>query len=119
MRSTDDEFSGYLIEAWFPGATPADLRIALQLYPSDPAAGSPFDTGFAYAFTPQYKRIAAVQGDWFFHGPRRLLLDNVSAKRTVYNFCTSSVHAWRESHANISSVSARGGFPGLGDVRGS
>lgn len=38
-------------------------------------------------FSPQYKRLAAVFGDWFFCGPRRLLLDEVSANRTVYNFC--------------------------------
>lgn len=33
----------------------------LALYPQDPAAGSPFDTGEQNALTPQYKRLAALQ----------------------------------------------------------
>ncbi|RPD69832.1 carotenoid ester lipase precursor [Lentinus tigrinus ALCF2SS1-7] len=100
--TTDDEFASYVSQNWFPGSSLADLSTALQLYPSDPAAGSPFDTGSENAFSPQFKRIAALQGDWFFHGPRRQLLDNVSGKSTVYNF-----------------LSARGNFPGIGDFHGS
>ncbi|TFK88164.1 carotenoid ester lipase precursor [Polyporus arcularius HHB13444] len=98
----DDEFISYVSRFLLPGATPADLRSLLQLYPSDPAAGSPFDTGDANAFSPQYKRLSAVFGDWFFYGPRRLLLEKVSAKRPVYNF-----------------LSARGNFTGVGDFHGS
>ncbi|TFK80316.1 carotenoid ester lipase precursor [Polyporus arcularius HHB13444] len=84
--TTDDEVASYISELWFPGSSPADLSALLQLYPSDPAAGSPFDTGSANAFSPQYKRIAALTGDWFFNAPRRQLLDRVSANKTVYNF---------------------------------
>ena len=90
---TDDEAASYISETWFPGSSLADLNKTLELYPSDPAAGSPFDTGDANAFSPQYKRLAAVFGDWFFSGPRRLLLDKISAKRTVYNFRASLVPA--------------------------
>ena len=79
----------YFTSSWFPGASPADLSTLLELYSSDPAAGSPFDTGNANVFSPQFKRIAAVHGDWLFHGPRRLLLDSASDKRTAYNFCAS------------------------------
>ncbi|RPD58746.1 carotenoid ester lipase precursor [Lentinus tigrinus ALCF2SS1-7] len=100
--TTDEEFANYVSQNWFPGSTPADLTTILQLYPSDPAAGSPFDTGDANAFSPQYKRLAVVFGDWFFYGPRRLLLDEVSPKRTVYNF-----------------LSARGNFTGIGDFHAS
>ncbi|KAI0699606.1 carotenoid ester lipase precursor [Cerioporus squamosus] len=100
--ANDEEFTSYLSGALVPRATPADIRTLLQLYPSDPAAGSPFDTGDANAFTPQFKRLAAVIGDWLFQAPRRLFLEKVSAKRTVYNF-----------------LSARGNFPGLGDFHGS
>ncbi|TFK90947.1 alpha beta-hydrolase [Polyporus arcularius HHB13444] len=92
-----DEFTNYVSRFLLPGATPADLNLLLDLYPSDPAAGSPFDTGDAVTFSPQYKRLAAVFGDWFFNGPRRLFLDHVSAKRTTYNF-----------------LSARSSFPGIG-----
>ncbi|RDX42819.1 carotenoid ester lipase precursor [Lentinus brumalis] len=99
--TTDEGFLDYIIQACFPRASRSDLSTLLQLYPSDPAAGSPFDTGDAYAYSPQYKRIAAAKGDWLFHGPRRLFLDKVSAKRTAYNF-----------------LSARGNFPGLGAFHG-
>ena len=88
---TDDEVASYISETWFPGSSLADLNKTLELYPSDPAAGSPFDTGDTNAFTPEYKRIAAIQGDWFFNGPRRQFLDAFSANRTAYNFCASSL----------------------------
>lgn len=91
--STDEEFASYLSEHWLPCSSSEDLSTLLQLYPSDPAAGSPFDTGNANVFSPQYKRLAAVFGDWLFYGPRRLLLDKVSAKGTVYNFRASSTPA--------------------------
>ncbi|KAI0699612.1 carotenoid ester lipase precursor [Cerioporus squamosus] len=97
--TTDDEFASYVSQNWFPGSSVADLNATLQLYPSDPAAGSPFDTGDANTFTPEYKRIAAVQGDWFFQAPRRQFLDAFSANRTAYNF-----------------LSARGNFSGIGDA---
>ena len=60
---TDDEFVEYISKNWFPGSNPADLEKALELYPSDPASGSPFDTGSSNAITPEYKRISAMQGD--------------------------------------------------------
>ncbi|KAI0699615.1 carotenoid ester lipase precursor [Cerioporus squamosus] len=100
--ANDEEFMSYVTRFLLPGATPADLHTLLELYPSDPAAGSPFDTGDANAFSTQYKRLAAVFGDWFFFGPRRLFLDEVSSKRTAYNF-----------------LSARGNFTGIGDFHGS
>ncbi|KAI0699618.1 carotenoid ester lipase precursor [Cerioporus squamosus] len=100
--TTDEEVANYLSAIWFPGASPSDLSTSLKLYSSDPAEGSPFDTGNENAFSPQFKRIAAMMGDWFFNAPRRLLLDKVSSQQTVYNF-----------------LSARGNFPGLGDFHGS
>ncbi|KAI0827825.1 hypothetical protein BC628DRAFT_1337984 [Trametes gibbosa] len=35
----------------------------LELHPSDTAAGSPFGNGDNYIKSPQFKRIAAFQGD--------------------------------------------------------
>ncbi|RPD57249.1 carotenoid ester lipase precursor [Lentinus tigrinus ALCF2SS1-6] len=90
--TTDDEFVSYISENWFPGATPADLKKVLELYPSDPAAGSPFDTGDANAVTPEFKRIAAMQGDWFFNAPRRQLLERFCSQRTAYNFLSARVN---------------------------
>ncbi len=84
--STDDEFTKY-IQTWFPEASPADLQPILEAYSPDPASGSPFDTGDANAFASQYKRISALQGDWFFNAPRRVLLDKYSSTQPTYNFC--------------------------------
>ena len=117
--STDDEFATYISANWFPGASLSDLDKVLQLYPSDPAAGSPFDTGAANAFTPEYKRIAALQGDWFFHAPRRLLLDTYASTHTTYNF---RKFIWpprqlaQASRSFLDPVSARGTFSGIGIV---
>ncbi|TFK85029.1 carotenoid ester lipase precursor [Polyporus arcularius HHB13444] len=97
--TTDDEFASYLSQHLFPGSSLADLNATLELYPSDPAAGSPFGTGDANTFTPDYKRMAAVQGDWFFNAPRRQFLDAFAANRTAYNF-----------------LSARSNFVSIGDA---
>ena len=86
QHRTDDEFATYISQSWFPGSSLADFDRLRQLYPANPAAGSPFDTDDAYAFTPEHKRIAAVQGDWFFQAPRRQLLDAFADKRIAYNF---------------------------------
>ncbi|RPD58744.1 carotenoid ester lipase precursor [Lentinus tigrinus ALCF2SS1-7] len=99
--TTDEDFAN-LFPLWFPGSSPSDTSALLRLYPSDPAAGSPFDTGDANAFSPQFKRYAAMQGDWMFQAPRRSFLEAVSAKRTAYNY-----------------LSARGNYPGIGDFHGS
>ena len=46
----------------------------MTLYPSDPTQGSPFDTGADNALSPQYKRLAALQGDLAFQAPRRFFM---------------------------------------------
>ncbi|RPD69273.1 hypothetical protein L226DRAFT_279440 [Lentinus tigrinus ALCF2SS1-7] len=74
-NTTDKEFASYLAQTWFPGAPSRDLTKLLQLYLSDPSLTG---IGNANAFTPQYKRISAVQGDWFFNPPRALLVDRSS-----------------------------------------
>ena len=72
----------------FPVGFPARRRTTSKHFssftpPIPPQAGP--TTPARNAFSPQ--RLAAVFGDWFFYRPRRLLLDEISAKRTVYNFC--------------------------------
>lgn len=37
---------------------------------------------------PQYKRISALQGDFVFHGPRRLLLNYRASKQASWAFRT-------------------------------
>lgn len=79
-NSTDDAFAHFLATTWFPGASRTDIDPLLALYPPDPAEGSPFNTGGAFVYTPQFKRIAALQGDWFFNAPRRALLEMYAAR---------------------------------------
>jgi len=86
--TTDQEFLDYMQSNYFtpPGVSNATLQILGQLYPSDPAQGSPFNTGTADAVTPQFKRIAAVVGDLIFQTPRRLLLQATSGTQPAFAF---------------------------------
>ena len=50
----------------------AAVKQFVSLYPTDPAAGSPFGTGNnTFGFDPLYKRYAALLGDFQFQAPRR------------------------------------------------
>jgi len=92
-----------------PTAPQKDVDNLLQYYPEDPAAGCPFDTGLSNVlsrppFDPSscsilvditfparsYKRIAAVQGDIVFHGPRRFLLKYRANKQDSWAFSMSN-----------------------------
>ncbi|KAJ7839833.1 sterol esterase, partial [Mycena olivaceomarginata] len=67
--TTSDEFVGYVLHSnYFPKSTLAQITEIAKLYPDDPTQGPPFDTGLANQFTPQFKRLAAFQGDYFFNG---------------------------------------------------
>ncbi|KAI0349899.1 carotenoid ester lipase precursor [Trametes cingulata] len=100
--TTDDEFKAYVHDQWFPNVPLANLTNLFTLYPDDPAAGSPFDTGDANELYPQFKRIAAFQGDVAFQATRRFFLDQVSSKQPAWSF-----------------VSKRDPLPGLGVTHGS
>ncbi|KAG2747886.1 hypothetical protein P692DRAFT_20819463 [Suillus brevipes Sb2] len=56
---------------WAPNATPEEIDDILLVYPEDPMTGSPFGTVTLNQLTPQFKRIAAFQGDSAFQAPRR------------------------------------------------
>ena len=72
---------------YFPGASDATIARLLELYPANPAAGSPFGTGDEFAFTPEFKRLAAFQGDFNFQATRRFLLDQRAGKQVIRSFC--------------------------------
>ncbi|KAF8877142.1 carotenoid ester lipase precursor [Gymnopilus junonius] len=74
--TTDTQLLNYVKTNFFPGVTEDDLAQFAELYPADITQGSPFDTGILNAITPQFKRIAAFQGDGVFQAPRRWLLQN-------------------------------------------
>lgn len=86
---TEAEFREYIATNYMSGIDLAskDLDTLLKLYPADPAAGSPFNTGNANALTPQYKRNAALVGDITFQAPRRFFLEHRSHKQDTYAFC--------------------------------
>ena len=55
-------------------------------YPQDPTEGSPYDTGILNALSPQFKRIAAIQGDALFQAPRRFFLQKRSGSQHTWAF---------------------------------
>ncbi|KAL5335517.1 Alpha/Beta hydrolase protein [Aspergillus crustosus] len=84
--TTDDDFMEYFQSIWWPGASEAQLAQLMELYPADPAKGSPFDTGLANAITPQFKRLAALIGDYSFQSQRRHLLDSIPQSQNAWTF---------------------------------
>lgn len=64
--TTNDQWKEYYHTIYWPNATEAEIDSLAALYPEDPADGSPFDTGDLNAITPQYKRLAALTGDYSF-----------------------------------------------------
>ncbi|KIP02704.1 hypothetical protein PHLGIDRAFT_32096 [Phlebiopsis gigantea 11061_1 CR5-6] len=84
--STEAELRSYLTEFYLPNATAAELDQVLALYPQDPTQGSPFDTGLLNVLSPQFKRLAALQGDLVFQAPRRFFLSHRSGKQNTWSF---------------------------------
>ncbi|KAI5919596.1 Alpha/Beta hydrolase protein [Camillea tinctor] len=70
--NTDDDLRNYLLyETGFDFPNTTVSRI-MDLYPDDPAQGIPLNTG-TERFADrgwQYKRVAAIVGDVFYHAPR-------------------------------------------------
>jgi len=71
---------------FLPGITHAQVDKIAELYPADVTQGSPFSTGHLNALTPQFKRLAAFQGDGGFQAPRRWFLQNTADKQDVWVF---------------------------------
>ncbi|KAG9217919.1 hypothetical protein CCMSSC00406_0008560 [Pleurotus cornucopiae] len=84
--TTTPEFLDYISSNYLPSATAEQIQRIANVYPDDPSQGSPFDTGTANALTPQFKRLAAVQGDIFFQGPRRFLLETASETQNAWGY---------------------------------
>ncbi|OCH89486.1 alpha/beta-hydrolase [Obba rivulosa] len=84
--TTDEDVATYLTVDGLPGLPQEQVSQILALYPSDPAAGSPFGTGDLYAITPQYKRMAAIIGDLEFHAQRRFFLNQTSYRQPAWSY---------------------------------
>ncbi|PPQ91064.1 hypothetical protein CVT25_014732 [Psilocybe cyanescens] len=88
MNSTESEFQDYVQNILLRGigVTDAEISQLASLYPSDLTQGSPYDTGVTDALSPQFKRLASLQGDLTFLAPRRFLLQNRAGKQTIFAF---------------------------------
>ncbi|KAH9172349.1 carotenoid ester lipase precursor [Lactarius sanguifluus] len=63
-------------------STTAELKTYMKTYMMSRAK----DNDMSITLGPQFKRIAALQGDFVFHGPRRLLLQNVAGRQKSWGF---------------------------------
>ena len=84
---TESQLHSYIKRIYAPAASDSDIDQVLQAYPAAITQGSPFDTGILNALTPQFKRIAAIQGDLVFQGPRRFFLEATAGKQSTWSFC--------------------------------
>ncbi|KAF8195109.1 Alpha/Beta hydrolase protein [Pholiota molesta] len=84
--TTEQEFEQYVSSVFIPGASSSELAPLWSYYPSDPTDGSPFNTSVLNEITPQYKRIAAFQGDVVFQAPRRWFLEHLSGKQKLWSY---------------------------------
>jgi len=84
--STTADMKDYLKLYMMPNAKDSEIDSLLVHYPDDQRAGSPFDTGLKNVLSAQFKRTAALQGDFVFHGPRRFFLKNRASKQDSWGF---------------------------------
>ncbi|TFK27680.1 carotenoid ester lipase precursor [Coprinopsis marcescibilis] len=91
--TTDDELKEYIQSVFLPGVTEVEVDRMLLEYPRNISQGSPFNTGPFNAITPQYKRIAAFQGDGVFQGPRRWMLDYTADSQDAWVFLSKRLKA--------------------------
>ncbi|KAK0237817.1 Alpha/Beta hydrolase protein [Armillaria nabsnona] len=87
--TTDSEFLGYVNTVYFPELSSERMNNLSSAYSNDPAQGSPFGSGYNYTLTPEYKRIAAFNGDYSFQAPRRHFLEVASITQPAWAYLYS------------------------------
>ncbi|PBK68859.1 sterol esterase [Armillaria solidipes] len=87
--TTDPEFLGYVNTMYFPELSSKRVNNLSSAYSNDPATGSPFGSGNNYTLTPEYKRIAAFNGDNSFQAPRRHFLEVASRTQPAWAYLYS------------------------------
>lgn len=90
FNATSNEDIISLFKEFFTDATKEDIESLSNLYPENPASGSPYRTAFLNVLTPQYKRISSFLGDLLFHAPRRLMIENTPKDLEIYNYLSST-----------------------------
>lgn len=95
--TTNAEVIQYLA-SYFPGDpnAVADVTGLVANYPDQPLqgqpAGSPFNTGSLNNIYPQFKRLAAILGDFTFTLTRRTYLSTVSSQVPSWSFLATYLH---------------------------
>ncbi|KAF9789721.1 Alpha/Beta hydrolase protein [Thelephora terrestris] len=84
--TTDAEVKAFMKAHLFLGATDAQVDLLASKYSQDPAAGSPFGTGNLSDFTPEFKRLAAIQGDTVMQSGRRLAFSKWATTQNIWSF---------------------------------
>ncbi|KAA1472211.1 carotenoid ester lipase precursor [Dentipellis sp. KUC8613] len=84
--STTADTKQFLKSYMLPNASDYEIDLMLKYYPDDPVLGCPFDTDVRNMLSYQFKRIAAIQGDVVFHGPRKFLLKYSADKQPSWSF---------------------------------
>ncbi|KAJ6508154.1 Alpha/Beta hydrolase protein [Mycena sanguinolenta] len=84
--TTHKEFLAYAHSNYLPKASSDQMEKLARLYPQDPTQGSPFGTDTANELTPEFKRMAAFQGDLLITSPRRFWLALASLTQNVWGW---------------------------------
>lgn len=92
LSSAPAEIVNQLATYYPSGMQKTNLSIILMTNRSvvDIIDGSPFNTGILNAISPQFKRLAAIQGDLLFQGPRRFFAQQRADKQKVWSYCKFS-----------------------------
>ncbi|KAH8688764.1 putative extracellular lipase [Talaromyces proteolyticus] len=76
--SNTDDVIDYFTSIYYRNATSEIVSGLVGLYPDNPSAGAPYNTGIWNNWYPEFKRMAAIIGDILFIHQRRLFLQETS-----------------------------------------
>ncbi|PRP83487.1 carboxylesterase family protein [Planoprotostelium fungivorum] len=76
---TDQQISS-ILKIYGGSLTSVQRKRWLQLYPNDPAVGSPYGTGNRTYYSEEYKRASSIFGDLVFVSARRFMVEQASEK---------------------------------------
>ncbi|KAF9001315.1 Alpha/Beta hydrolase protein [Cyathus striatus] len=106
--TTNAQFLDYMASNFYPGISSPQLSTLEQAYPED-ITQVKYPENPPVIFVPQFKRIAAVQGDLFFQAPRRYFLEYASKTQPAYAFRTNRMSSFKKNKL----------FPVFGSYHGS
>lgn len=82
--TTEADLVSYLNDIFFHNATREEVEGLVATYPENP--DSPAGIGFSNFTYPEFKRLAAILGDWEFTFPARLLLETFPASVPAWSY---------------------------------